>query len=78
MRTLEEAVEVARSHIAIQKEVRRPEAWCGFAITAEHSVFSADAWEQPAEQPLLPWHPPSSSPIAFVDIDGVVTTGGAA
>ena len=78
MRTFREAVDAARSQLPIQKAVRAPEFWCGFAITADHRVFSADAWDRPAEQPVLPWRPPSSNPIAFVDIDGVVTTGATA
>ena len=70
------AIEIAKQHIPIQKEVTKPEFWVGFTIVLHndrYSVYDADAWEKPSETPLLSWSPPTGTKVAHVAIDGTVT-----
>lgn len=73
----DEAVEIAREHGPIQKKIVSPEYWSGHTIVRKddgtHAVYSGDAWDEPTEQPMLPWHPPTGTPVAHVDNDGNVT-----
>jgi hypothetical protein len=71
------AVEAARQHIPIVKQVVRPEAWSGFTIVedkGEYRVHDGNAWDEPSERPMLPWSAPTGKPVARVDMDGNVTT----
>ena len=76
MNTLTRAVEIAKQHIPIQREVCKKEFWVGFTIVldaGQYRVYSADAWERPTSQPMLPWSPPKGTPVAHVAIDGTTT-----
>jgi hypothetical protein len=71
------AVETARQHIPIVKQVVRPEAWSGFTIVednGEYRVHDGNAWDEPSERPMLPWSASTGKPVAHVDMDGNVTT----
>lgn len=78
---IEQAIETARQHIPITKSVVKEEAWCGFTIVRKvdpyeresFHAYKADAWERPSETPLLPWSPPTGTPVADVDMSGNVT-----
>jgi hypothetical protein len=74
---LERAIDTARQHIPIQKMVSKPEFWCGFTICiterGEYRVYSADAWDEPTERPMLPWSAPTARPIGHVDMNGTYT-----
>lgn len=79
--SLEQAIETARQHIPITKRVVKEEYWCGSTIVRKvgpyggesFHVYSADAWERPSEAPMLPWSPPTGTPVADVDMSGNVT-----
>jgi len=77
MSTLDQAIDTARRHIPITKRIVKPEYWAGYTIVitpdGSHRVYSSSAWKAPTEQPLLPWHAPIGTPVATVDMDGVVT-----
>lgn len=70
------AVETARANIPIMCEIVKPEFWCDYVIVRDaagwHHVYKASAWTEPTERPLLPWHPPSGTRVATVDLAGVV------
>jgi hypothetical protein len=71
------AVEMARQHIPIMKQVVAEEAWSGLTIAevnGEYCVYDNSAWTEPSVRPMLPWSPPTAKPVAKVDMDGKVTT----
>ena len=76
MSTFEHAVEIARKHIPITQRVVAEEFWCGYTIVqmdqGEYRVYDADAWEEPEEMPMLPWHAPLGTIVAHVDMEGRV------
>jgi hypothetical protein len=74
---LERAIDTARQHIPIQKYVVKPEYWVGYTICLDdhgrYRVYEDDAWDEPSEQPMLPWSPPTARPVGHVDLDGNYT-----
>lgn len=78
---IEQAIETARQSNEITKRLVREDAWSGSTIVRKvdpydresFHVYSADAWEEPSETPLLPWSPPTGTPVADVDMFGNVT-----
>lgn len=78
---LEYAIETARSSNELTKKLVREDAWRGSTIVRKVSpygeesfhVYNADAWERPSEAPMLPWSPPTGTPVASVNMSGDVT-----
>lgn len=75
---MDRAVQTARDHIPIQRQVTSPNHRTGFVIVAYthpqgHTtlhVHEESAWQEPAERPMLPWSPPQGCKVATVDLDG--------
>ena len=67
----------ARAHIPIQRRVVRPEYLSDYTIVeyrpGDFRVYQSSAWTAPTETPMLPWHPPTGTPVAVVGLDGSVT-----
>lgn len=74
------AVATARDALETERQIVRPECWGPMHIVQEPdgrlAVYSADAWEEPVEAPMLPWHVPQGDIIAVVQHDGTVQMGG--
>lgn len=78
---LDRAIETALEGLAVKASIVAPEYLDGYKIirrenpsgTATFHVFDEDAWERPAENPLLPWSAPTGEVVATVAVDGTVT-----
>ena len=74
---LSDAIEGARKNFHTQFEVTGREHWHGYTIVYDEKhgfpqTYKDTAWDEPDEQPLLPWSPPTGTPIAHVALDGTV------
>ena len=72
------AVETARQGLPVKASIVAPEYMDGYKIvrrenpdgTTTFHAFDEDAWENPAENPLLPWTAPTGEVVATVAVDG--------
>lgn len=76
----ERAIETARQNLPIKASIVAPEYLDGYKIVRRETpsgdtfhVFDEDAWDNPSENPLLPWSAPTGEVVATVDVDGTVT-----
>jgi hypothetical protein len=75
--TYEEAVECAREHLTIEREVAATPT--GMSVCFDRNLgtwrtFSANAWDHTEERPTLPWSPPLANiePREWLRPDGVL------
>ena len=76
--TIDEAVEVARHNIPVQKEIVKEEYWSRYVIVEKggrYRVLKEDSLTPPDAPGLLAWSDPlkhGGEVIAHVDLDGTV------
>lgn len=74
---MDRAITIARDALAIDRTIVKEECLSEMVIvvTADSllSVYGANAWTRPTEQPMLPWSAPLGTPVATVSLTGEVT-----
>lgn len=73
-----DVIEQAKRHAVIEASIRNEEHQVGIAACYDETYkrwafYTADAWTEPEEAPLLPWRAPKLKPLAIVDKHGKVT-----
>ncbi|SHY71233.1 Uncharacterised protein [Mycobacteroides abscessus subsp. abscessus] len=59
--TLDEAIETAGQAMWLDRQVVRPEFWCGYTVlkrSGKYHVYSDNSFAPPGSPGLLPWYSP--------------------
>jgi hypothetical protein len=75
--SLDRAIASAHDAFPSMTRVVGRDHWYGHTITVHEdgrlATYKDTAWDQPEETSVLPWSPPTGTPIAHVALDGTVT-----